>query len=57
MPCVTEHIKFTGLIFEKSESLNVFIFVPFSCGNSLVSYLKRVVFAAGPLALHVLFRA
>lgn len=53
--CVTEHINFTGLIFEVSESLNVFIFKPLSCGNSLVSYLKGV-FAASPLGLHMLFR-
>lgn len=26
VPCVTEHISFTGLIFQVSESLNVFIF-------------------------------
>lgn len=55
--CVTEHISFTGLIFEKPESLNVFIFMPFSCGNSLVSHLKGGILAAGPLGLHVLFRS
>lgn len=56
VPCVTEQISFTGLIFEVSESLNGFIFRPFNCGRSLLSCLKGVVFAAAPLGLHMLFR-